>query len=283
MKMSFAKLLVFGAVLAAVVCGCSVKETVFARVARVDIEVKSLQSYFSGVTGMPWQSADDVVASRLVDQFLDQEVVAYVAGEHSDVELSLDPGTRSAMLRTILPEICGEAPQVSEDVIQREIEQRGVEIAPAQAHVRQLLLEDLQSAETALERLVAGEDFVEVSRDVSRTPNAEGGGELGFIQQGVLAIELDNVIFSLAQAEISMPVEGPVGFHIFQVLEIVPEGPRRESEIMAEVARELNERYARAFVRECVDRLSREIGVKIFPQNLWFDYVGRYSGGSDDT
>ncbi len=271
------KSLFIGAVLAVITLGCGVKATVFARIDKDEIEILQFQEYLAGVTGVLWQAADDEVASRLLDQFVDREVVAHAARAHEDIELPTDPGTRSAMLRTILPDLCGEAPQVPEDIIDREIVERGVELAPAQAHVRQMLLEDLESAQAARERLMAGEDFVEVSRDVSRTPNAEGGGELGFIKQGILAVELDGVIFSLAQGEISMPVEGPVGYHIFQVLEIVPEGPRGEQSIRAEVARALNERYARAFVRECVDRLAREAGVEIFPSNLWFHYVGRYS------
>jgi parvulin-like peptidyl-prolyl isomerase len=137
----------------------------------------------------------------------------------------------------------------------------------------------LEEAISARQRLEDGEDFRELSTQLSQAPNAAAGGDLGYIQQGVLPEELDEVIFSLAEHEISAAVEGPAGFHVFQVTEIVPEGPAPRSEIVAEVRRELREATARRFTRECVDRLADEVGVRLYPEHLWFSYHGRYLEG----
>ena len=43
----------------------------------------------------------------------------------------------------------------------------------------------------ARRRLMEGEDFVEVSQQLSRAPNAADGGELGFFDEGSLPPEID--------------------------------------------------------------------------------------------
>ena len=55
---------------------CGVREDVCARVGDHEIEVEALQDYLTAVTGEVWQEVEEAVASRLMDQFLDQEVVA---------------------------------------------------------------------------------------------------------------------------------------------------------------------------------------------------------------
>lgn len=265
------------------VTACGVNETVFARVGSVDHDVVSLQNYLGAVTGSEWQGVDARTASRMMDQFLDQEVVIAAAHTLREVEIKDEPGARSAMVRSLLHEVCGPAPPVPDAVLQKEITERAADHRPARADVRQMLLDNQKQAALVRQRLMEGEEWITVSRQVSRTPNAEGGGKLGLLEQGNLPVELDDVIFSLAEGEISEPVEGPVGYHIFQVLKVVPEGPRSRAEVATKVARALDEQYARDFVRECVARLAREVGVDVYPDHLWFRYKGRFSEGTDDT
>ena len=68
---------------------------------------------------------------------------------------------------------------------------------------------------------------------------------------------------------------------MFQVLEVVSEGPADRFEVEATVRREFGERFARDFTRECVDRLADEVGVELHEEHLWFRYKGRYGGDHD--
>jgi len=120
-------------------------------------------------------------------------------------------------------------------------------------------------------------DFVELSRQVSRAPNAGDGGELGLLTEGGLPEDLDEVIFALESGEISEPVPGPSGYHIFQVLEIVPEGPPPREEVEPQIRRRLEETAAREHTAACVNRLAHEVGVRVNHDRLWFRYNGRYT------
>ena len=132
-------------------------------------------------------------------------------------------------------------------------------------------------------RLLNGEDFVEVSRQMSRAPNAAEGGELGFFDQGSLTPEIDEVIFSLEPGEFSEPVQGPSGYHVFQVLEAVPAGPPDRAVVEATVRTEFVQKSMREHTQGCVRKLASEIGVEIHGDHLWFPYTGRYAEGKTDA
>ncbi|MEJ2582155.1 MAG: peptidylprolyl isomerase, partial [Acidobacteriota bacterium] len=166
---------------------------------------------------------------------------------------------------------------LTEDEIAAEVGRRAEDERPVKAHVRQLLVDSHEEGLEALRLLNSGEDFVEVSRNMSRAPNAAFGGELGFFDQGALSPEIDAVIFSLAPGEFSEPVQGPSGYHVFQVLEVIPAGPPDLAEVEAAVRSEFTQKRIREHTQGCIQRLSTVIDIEIYDTNLWFLYTGRYA------
>lgn len=84
-----------------------------------------------------------------------------------------------------------------------------------------------------LNKLNAGEDFVQLAKENSQDPGSKDqGGNLGFVKRGVLIPEFENVIFDqLADGEIApTPVESQFGFHIIQKLSEKGFGDTREVE-----------------------------------------------------
>ncbi len=273
--------LLLAAVVQASACGGS--ESGLARVGGVDLDLSPFQDYIGEATGEAWQGISGRVASGLLDQYLDRQVVIEAARRHEILTtgdpVRLGPGE----MRWFLGELCGPPPEPSVEEIEREVERRMAEILPAQAHVRQILVDTLEAAETARQRLAAGEDFVAVSQELSRAPNAMDGGELGVFFKGSLPEEVDEVVFSLASGDISDPVQGHSGYHIIQVLEMIPEGPPDRAEVEASVRQERSEQGAREHTRDCVERLASEVGVEVTSANLWFAYDGKYGEGRVDA
>jgi len=256
---------------------CGRDEGAFATVGGDPLAVMTFQGHLVAATGEPWQGVTDPVASRLLDQFIDQEVVVAAARRGDDVAVPIEPGARSARVRLLLDELCGPPPPPASEMVEAEVERAQAIERPTRANVRQMLLDTRENAEAARRQLDDGEDFVELSRQVSRAPNADGGGDLGFLTQGGLSENLDEVIFALQAGEISEPVPGPSGYHIFQVLEVVPAGPAPRQEVEPEVRRRLEEVATREHSAECVRRLAHEVGVRVIHDRLWFQYDGRYA------
>lgn len=256
--------------------GCGGGTTELARVGDRQLEIVPFQDYVADVTGETWQGVSAVVTSRLMDQYLER-VVVIEAAKKADIHapeqsVELVPNE----VQWLLDELCGLPPDPTSEAIATEVERRLEVTRPTRAHVRQVLVDSHDEAIRARERLVAGEEFVVISREMSRAPNAADGGELGLFDQGSLTPEIDEVIFSLQPGEYSDPVQGPSGFHVFQVLEVVPSGPPDRLQIESDVRTELAQDGARRHTRECIDSLASDVGVEINTVNLWFPYSGRY-------
>ncbi len=265
----------------AAVAGCGPRPDVLARVGNAQVAVEGFQRYLEAAAGQPWQAVDHRVATRVLDEYLDQEVVLVAADRRPPEDGYDHPASRTAAVRPLLAELCGVDGGPPEVVVEREIERRLDEVRPRRARVRQLLLDDLGEAAAARARVLAGEPFEEVSRQVSRAPNAASGGALGLLARGTLPREIDEVVFALDAGEVSEPVRSPSGYHVFQVLEVVPEGRRPRAELERAVRRELSDRYLGERTRSCLDRYAEDVGVRVFPGHLWFDYDGRYDGEHD--
>jgi len=74
-------------------------------------------------------------------------------------------------------------------------------------------------ATAAHQRVVAGEDFALVAREVSDGPNASDGGDTGFFAQDSMVPALANAAFALQIGDISDVIETQFGFHIVKMME----------------------------------------------------------------
>ena len=265
------------------VLGCGADGDSVARVGSRQLEIVLFQDYVSEVTGEGWQGVGADVSSRLLDQYLDRLVVLETARRRDVSAVSEPLALGPTEMQWLLDELCGPPPASDEAEVADEVARRLEVERPTQAHVRQLLVNSYEEALAARQRLIAGEDFVDVSREVSRAPNAADGGELGFFDQGSLTPEIDEVIFSLEAGSFSDPVQGPSGFHVFQVLEVVPPGPPDRRIVEVAVRTEFAQRQARELFRECILGLAAETGVEVHEGHLWFSYSGRYAEGHGDA
>jgi len=256
---------------------------VIASVGGHEVELDTFCQYVEEVAAEPWQSVEERVASQLLDQLLDQEIVIAAVDAERQLVLPTVPGARASAFHALVDEVCGMPDAMPLGDLDSEIARLMQVERPARARVRQMILADAVEADTVRQRLAAGETFEALSSELSRAPNATGGGNLGVLETGTLPENFDRVIFGLAEGEISEAVESPAGFHVFQVLEVVPAGPPDRAEVRAGVVRKAEGRYAREFVRTCLDRLAADVGVRVYGDRLWFDYDGRYSEDRDGT
>jgi len=253
-------------------------EDVIARVGHRDCRIEDFQAYLEAVTGRSWEIADSRVASHILDQYLEES--AFLRSRDNG-EIPTSPTERWELMRQLLDEICGPAPSPSADEIKTGIDEELKKERPEKVLIRQLLLKDRKTAEICLERIDAGEDFEEISRLLSQAPNAEDGGLLGWIPRGSQPEEIENVIFSLKKDEISRPVKGPGGYHLFQLLDRADAGSASPEEAERSVRRRLETDARRKHLENCITRAVRKAGIIIFPRHLWFEYSGKYKEDFD--
>ncbi len=85
-------------------------------------------------------------------------------------------------------------------------------------------LEGLKKAETIYKRLLLGEDFAKIAKDVSDdTTSNDKGGELGWFHKGQLITPLERALTQLKVGEISSPIRSIYGYHIIRLEGIQPQ------------------------------------------------------------
>lgn len=82
-----------------------------------------------------------------------------------------------------------------------------------------LAAEARKRAEKIKERIVAGEDFAKVAREVSEDKvTAPYGGSLGKLEPGTLPSVLDRAFLDLEPGELAGPIRSAAGFHILKLV-----------------------------------------------------------------
>lgn len=75
------------------------------------------------------------------------------------------------------------------------------------------------AAQSAIERINAGEEFAAVAKEVSDDiGSAEQGGDLGFAAQGVYDPAFEDALYALEKGQISAPVRTDYGWHVIKLL-----------------------------------------------------------------
>ncbi|MFV1950811.1 MAG: peptidyl-prolyl cis-trans isomerase [Nitrospinota bacterium] len=107
---------------------------------------------------------------------------------------------------------------------------------PVQVRALQIVVWIETEAEEIYKRLVKGDNFARIAREISISPEGKSDGDLGFFSRGQMPQEFD-VVFDLKIDQISKVIQTPYGFHIFKVIE------RKE-------ARKMNFNEARDIIRK---------------------------------
>ena len=137
---------------------------------------------------------------------------------------------RALVVRRMLQDVVWPGVTASDEQIQRYYQEHKADFDhPAQIRVSYILLPAKKdaadrakvrtSAAALAARARAGGDFAALAVAESKDPaTAQKGGDLGYISRGTMGEAFDQVAFSLAEGQVSDPVETPSGFAVIKVV-----------------------------------------------------------------
>lgn len=99
--------------------------------------------------------------------------------------------------------------------------------------------------------------FADFAKRYSECPTAMEGGKLGEVNRGQLYEELDAVLFSMQEGEISQVVESEMGFHILYCEKIKPSRTMPLSKVAPRIREVLQERQRRNCQKSWLASLSK--------------------------
>jgi len=149
--------------------------------------------------------------------------------------------------------------QVSPDEIKRYYDLRKDAFKlPKQVRVRDILIKagPLESpdqretkkkkAEEILEKAKKTKDFGSLAKQHSEAENASKGGDLGWVQKGMLGEQIESILFSMKAGELSQVLPGRDGFLIFKIEEVKDEKQKPFEEVKAQILQTLKKEKAKA-------------------------------------
>jgi len=107
------------------------------------------------------------------------------------------------------------------------------------------------------ERIEAGEDFATLAKELSQDPGSAGrGGDLGFIEKGLMDPAFDQAAFSLSKGGVSEAVRSQFGYHLIEVTEIEPAVTKPFEEVKDDLVAELKKRGDEGLYFDQAERLA---------------------------
>jgi len=124
--------------------------------------------------------------------------------------------------------------------------------------------EDTQRTVEQVEQLlVMGADFATIAKKYSEGPNAQGGGDIGFVEKGAMAKQIDDVIFNMKEGEVSKPIETTVGFAIVKINSIRTEQQKPLDEVKNQIEEKLLDDAAKTILENWVKELKEKAYIQI--------------------
>lgn len=139
---------------------------------------------------------------------------------------------------------------------------------PLMVRARQIVVATEEEANALRTRLVRGEDFAEVARLYSLSPDAKSGGDLGVFAKGQMPEEFDETVFRYRVGSISKVIKSPYGYHIFKVEDRIRPRLQKVEEVRDEIAAGIFQGRQEAFFKEWLDSLKKQARIIIYPENL---------------
>jgi hypothetical protein len=226
------------------------------------VTIAELDSFISAQTGRRLAEVSPDLAAAMFERYLEDAVVLAASNDPSDRTVAMS--LRSERAREILRSLCPPPPHPTDAEVDAYLQAHPEEWSHGERlRLRQLILPDQAEAQRARERLRAGESFAALSRELSRAPNADAGGEIGWIERGQLPPEFEAAVFGLAPGEVSQPVASSAGWHLFQVTARLAADAGADPSMRLRAKAELAAALAEKAHQKCLVGLAARVGVRV--------------------
>lgn len=137
-----------------------------------------------------------------------------------------------------------------------------------QYHARQILVDSRETADKIHAKILKGEDFGELAKQYSASPDGKRGGDLGYFDAQSYPEVFSEICGRLSIGQVSEVKATPYGFQIFQLLDKRPARQRPLAEVKPQIRRTLQEEHVESVYEPWFTGLTQQAQVKINEQVL---------------
>lgn len=214
--------------------------TVLATVGGEDITVGHVIAMREMLPEQYQQLPDTMLYGEILEQLIQQQVIAQVAAENPSTRMSLgmENERRAFLAAAYLDEVSDF--EITEELLQEAYDAQFGSVEPAmEFNASHILVGTEDEALALIEALAAGDDFAELARENSIGPSAPNGGALGWFSAGMMVPEFESAVFELEPTEVSPPVQTQFGWHVVLLNETREAAAPAIEEVQAELIQSL--------------------------------------------
>jgi peptidyl-prolyl cis-trans isomerase SurA len=127
---------------------------------------------------------------------------------------------------------------------------------PEQQQATQAKLQEIQGA------LKAGKPFEEVAKAYSASPTRDMGGDLGWLNKGLLVPAVEEAALSLKEGQVSSPVETDKGVYMVQLIAVDEDVVRPFAEVKDKILEKLQEPKAQNAIERYLEELRMRANIR---------------------
>ncbi len=139
---------------------------------------------------------------------------------------------------------------------------------PDRIHCRHIVASKREKAMTIRSLLDKGENFANVAKKYSESPDRENGGDLGWIARGDYPELFEQACFTLVTGQTSDVLASEYGFHIFRVVEKKPGHAKTLKEATPEITESLRRSKGERLMSPWLETLYKKQKIEIDEKTL---------------
>ena len=233
------------------------RDTVIATVNGVDITLGEMIVTRAQLPSQYQQLPDDVLWEGVLDQLVQQQLLAAQLGEPTaQIALLLATQKRSLMAAEVIDRLTNQA--ITDEALEAAYNARFANAAAEEEYSAAHILVDTRvEAEAVIARLEGGADFAETAREISTGPSGPNGGDLGWFGIGMMVSEFEVAVIALEVGQISEPVQTQFGWHV-----IILNGKRqKEAPTLDQVRDELAAQIQQEVIAKALEDLTSSAAI----------------------
>jgi peptidyl-prolyl cis-trans isomerase C len=151
-------------------------------------------------------------------ELLLQEGLKKGLDKNEDILAKVEQFKQGLITEALIEELCAGKDAVSDDEVRTYYEKnRARYLLGERVRVRHIMVQTLEQAREIKKRLREGEDFIALAKQYSIWPTRQQGGDLGYIQRGMVDKAFEQAAFGLRTGEVSGIVKTKYGYHIIRL------------------------------------------------------------------
>jgi peptidyl-prolyl cis-trans isomerase C len=174
------------------------------------------------------------------------------------------------IIDTLIEELCAGKDEVSDDEVKAYYEENKEKyLLGERVRVRHIMVKTREEAQEIKKRLYRGEDFVTLAKQYSIWPTKEKGGDLGYIERGMVNKSFERAAFALKnEGDLSDIVKTEFGFHIIRLEDRAERHQLTFSEANDDIRKLLKEKKRKAILAAHLEELRKGAHIHINEQLL---------------